>query len=664
LDPWLLSGLLGLAAACVGPPSPRETGLADSGRPDSATPADEDGDGVSDAHEGRAQGWDTDGDGVPDYRDGDSDGDGVRDREEAGDGRLATAPVDSDDDGVPDVRDRDSDDNGVGDGDELRADTDDDGQVDRVDPDDDGDRVADRRELEDVDHDRSADADGDGLPNYRDPDSDDDGIADGDERDLDTDGDGLADWADLDSDADGLADADEAGDADPQTPPVDTDGDGRADFRDTDSDGDGLSDSDEAGRGTSPRDADTDGDGVDDLVEVGAGTDPLDPGSDPRSRGDFVFVVPYEAPPEPARDTLAFRTDIQYADVYFLVDTTGSMRSEISTMRDTLVGIVDGVTCARSSRPCERDAQCRADEVCGPSGACIADSTNSACVANLWSGVGVFAGEPHSYRNVLSIQPDAWRTREALPGRADGSGANESLFQSVACVANPGFCLGAMCDSAGRGCPGFREQAVPIAVTVTDEGNECSGCAPGTGVAAGRQLRDAGITFVGIDADTYHEPQADLTQLAMGADSSGPGGEPLVFAGSEGAVAHAVTDAIDRVVDEVPLRVTVDVTDGAGDAGDASWFVERLEVQTAAAGCSAVQTADGNGDGVDDYYPAVAPGTHVCWEVVVRPNEVLEPADEPQVLVAELTVRGDGSPLDERRVFFVVPPRVAPPGLQ
>ena len=65
---------------------------------------DSDGDGISDAEEGRAEARDSDGDGSPDYRDFDSDNDGLSDRLE-GAPADASGPADTDGDGVENWRD-------------------------------------------------------------------------------------------------------------------------------------------------------------------------------------------------------------------------------------------------------------------------------------------------------------------------------------------------------------------------------------------------------------------------------------------------------------------------------------------------------------------------------------------------------------------------------
>ena len=76
--------------------------------------------------------------------------------------------------------------------------------------------------------------------------------------------------------------------------------------------------------GTDPLNPDSDNDGVSDLAEVdGTGTDPNDPTST-IPEGDFFVVLPYNG--DRAARPLRFSTNIEIADVFFLVDMTGSMQ--------------------------------------------------------------------------------------------------------------------------------------------------------------------------------------------------------------------------------------------------------------------------------------------------------------------------------------------------
>ncbi len=140
-------------------------------------------------------------------------------------------------------------------------------------------------------------------------------------------------------------------------------------------------------------------------------------------------------------------------------------------------------------------------------------------------------------------------------------------------------------------------------------------------------------------------------------------GSPLVFDGDGAAVRAAVTGAINEIVNGVPIRVTIEPTDEPEDDGDALRFIDYLETNTSGVGrCTAgLGTEDTDADGHDDAFPALTPGTDVCWDVVPVLNDFQEPDTSPLVYRARLTVFGDGSPLDSRLVYFLVQPRIEVP---
>jgi hypothetical protein len=340
---------------------------------------------------------DTDGDGIRDFQDIDSDNDGISDLVEAGidpsndsdnDGRVDGAvdengipttttpvqtPANTDGDLVPDYRDLDSDNDGLNDVEEAGlTDSNGDGLDDTPNesladpqgiPDEDSNGISNPLEPNNPDLpveidgngdgiiDDTTDSDGDGIPDITDGrpenfattpelDSDNDGIADvydlDDDNDgildtieeqgspeLDTDGDGVPDRLDLDADNDGILDLVESGqdaavvdsnndgvldsttdvdndgvmdvaDADDNNPesagsvtPIDTDGDGKRDFQELDSDNDGLSDMVEAGI---PASNDEDNDGmVDHEVDTNGIPTVITPASNPvDTDGDMV----------------------------------------------------------------------------------------------------------------------------------------------------------------------------------------------------------------------------------------------------------------------------------------------------------------------------------------------------------------------------------------
>ncbi len=665
---------------------------------------DSDGDGISDADEGSGQKVDTDGDGTPDYLDVDSDNDTILDAIEAGDGDLATLPVDSDSDDVPDYRDIDSDNNGILDEIELEADLDGDGIGDYADLDNDGDAGPDIIEilgdLADCDDDGTVDAtgtpaapadcDGDGVANYLDLDSDDDLISDKDESsDLDTNSDGILDRYDLDTDGDGLLDIDEAGDDDISTPPIDTDADLVPNFRDLDSDSDGLSDADEVANGTDPTNQDSDGDGVSDLVEVAAGTDPLDNMDNPAAYGDFVFVVPFEQPTLPPDDTLEFRTNIQIADLYFLIDRTGSMTQEHATLQSATFGvsaIVGALKCQDFGTTCNIDNDCAMDQICfnppsAPQGTCVQDpqvaNGGSGCIPDMWSGVGHFE-DCNEYRNTQHLQADPALTAANVDIGTGGSA--EPVLQSAACVADPTLCpgnnfSGSVCSADPSvtnpvGCAGYRPEAVRLLLHATDAGDQApSSCGvPHNATFPGDALAAAGINYVGLPGssdgggDPCNSATSCLTSIGVAAGTVDGMGNPFLSPQLDtGGVAFrdGIIDVVLEIAANKPLYVTIVATDEPNDAGDALQFLDYLEVNISGSGnCTTVNpTSDENVDGFQDAFPSLLGGTPVCWDVHPVASQNTAPAtSEAQLFLAKLTVFGDGSPLDSRDVYFVVPP--------
>src|SRR5690606_13452438 len=216
------------------------------------------------------------------------------------------------------------------------------------DVDDDGDQIYDIHEIGPNPL-QPIDTDNDGTPDFRDLDSDDDTIPDAIETNQDYDMDGDGNYVDLDSDDDCIPDQIEAR----GNPPVDTDGDHRPDFIDRDSDDDGVPDATEDancngvqdGNESSATNSDSDGDGVSDLIEVAAGTDPNNAADNPQANGDFVFVEPYMKPQSPTEDDLDFSTKLQAVDMYVILDRSGSMSNEITTVKNNLATAVSRLTC-------------------------------------------------------------------------------------------------------------------------------------------------------------------------------------------------------------------------------------------------------------------------------------------------------------------------------
>lgn len=227
---------------------------------------------------------------------------------------------------------------------------------------------------------------------------------------------------------------------------------------------------------------DTDGDGVPDVADEcpGAGFFRLADGT--CATGTTIYhTLPYGTS---AIDPLLLSTQIRTADVYFLMDTTGSMGGELSRLQTDLTsgtfvtgcsgGIVGAIRCT---------------------------------IPDAWFGVGYFDDYPVSpyggssdqvYRNVLSIQESLPTTQTAINGLRihwgnDGPESNTQALWAVATGGGLSSYLSAApaCASGRWGYPCFRAGTIPIVVHVTDApfhngpGNAYPYCVGGSWADAG-----------------------------------------------------------------------------------------------------------------------------------------------------------------------------------
>jgi hypothetical protein len=657
---FVCAALAALVFACGGP-----------GDDDGTNPpiGDEDADGISDADEGAATNTDTDGDGVPDYQDSDSDGDGIEDYREAGDGDPGTRPVDTDNDGTPDFRDLDADGNGVPDMIEGTGDIDGDGLGDFQDPDNDGDFIGDQFEIG-ADANNPVDTDADGTPDYRDIDSDGDTIPDQYESTTDFDMDGVGNWRDLDSDGDCRSDMLESGGT---VPPRDTDGDQRYDFIDRDSDDDGIADATEDtncngvrdGTETDAGNADTDGDGVNDLVEGAAGTNPNNPADNPQANGDFVFIVPYQDPPSPMEDDLDFQSRLQQVDMYVMLDRSGSMSTEFSTVRSNLNTVIRNLTCPP-----------------------IGTGNPATCIPDLWAGAGTigYAGTGgQAFVNSVDMQPNP--NVSGLDGTEPGGCCSEPLNFGVyaaitgngtASVSSCGIaavnarstCNGSPAANAGFtpfGYPCFRDGALPVVVLATDEpplaGGGTNTC-PAWSTVVLPQMTNRSAKLVGIVGDgAAASVTTDLRTMATNTGAvDSTNNQPLVFSGTGTNAAAAIENGIRTLANNIPLdmsAVASDVVQPGETVNAVAAFVDHLEtLQLGTPLCAnGLNDIDTNADTFDDAYVDVRAGTPVCWKLIPKINTTVPATDVPQLYRATIEVIGDGvTTLDTRDVFFLVPP--------
>lgn len=501
-------------------------------------------------------------------------------------------------------------------------------------------------------------------------DMDGDGIADAADGIGDPDMDGMPNQLDTDSDGDGLDDAVEhAG-----FPPCvyrDSDGDLDPDHLDPDSDNDGASDGDEVSRyGTNPLDPDTDGDDVYDLVEVSAGVDPLDATSR-LPEGDYFVILPYNG--GPIVDDLTFGTDIRVADVYFLVDSTGSMDAVINNVRDSLSDIASAI---------------------------------AVDIPDVQMGVGhfedfpfgpfvTFYGNPgdEPYEHLQDITDDVSLVRSALAGISLGQGGdgNEApvfaLYEAATGLGGTWMYTAsppATWSLPARECPMwpderrprigypcFRPGALPIMVLLTDYEWHNGGPTgtrwpyeniappPPSLVSAGVALNEIGARFIGVpiqDRDTLQYWPTDHEAMCEATGSVDAAGEPLVYPAIAGNVSDSIIEGIHVLADETPMLISTleenvefPPNPGGVDATEMIISIVPLEGYGPGAGEGYVRHDD-------MYFYGVTPGTRVVFTVTFE-NTIVPPPRISQVYRAVIAVMGNlHARLSERRVFILVPP--------
>jgi hypothetical protein len=509
-------------------------------------------------------------------------------------------------------------------------------------------------------------------------DSDGDGLWDDFERMTDQDGDGTPNHLDTDSDDDGLGDNVERG-AFMGCNAANTDGDALPDHLDNDSDNDGLGDREETERYfTDPLDADSDDDGFDDTAEIATMHDPRD-ATDRLAEDDFYVVLPYGGEPE-MRDLL-FGTAIRKADVFFMMDGTGSMTGEVSRLKSSLSTIVMQMAMTIS------DVGVGFGGFAGFGGP---GSGAATCILGICSYPdGPEGDEPFRLDSVITTDP-AQMQADVMLLTADYGGANwaSSAEAMYLAATGEGFTpwLGpqscpSIPDEEGRryGYPCFRPGALPILVVMTDTSSKNGPLTSGSGTydASGftmsprgphtydevlAAVNRIGARVIGIISGAEITSPTPIAQFRTWANETGTvdaSGAPIVFEiSSDGSgLDTSVVDAIRRLAEETPQDITTRTTDGIDiperDPGiDATLFIKAItpfEVYDSAGTARPEIVRD------DTTFYAVPPGSLVEFTVRFQ-NDFVEPLFTAQIFLAKIIVVGNGvADLDEHQVVIVVP---------
>jgi len=531
--------------------------------------------------------------------------------------------------------------------------------------------------------DGSAGADGGGVvvSCASETDSAGDGIFDEVETENDFEGDGTGNNNDTDSDGDGILDAEEHGTAEGCSA-VDTDGDGNFDFLDLDSDGDGLSDQEERETYfTDPYDDDSDDDGFIDLAEAATGSDPLDPSST-ISEDTFYVVLPYEG--EEVERELVFGTSVRKADVYFMLDGTGSMSSERDRLVSSLGTIVTEMTAALTDVGVGFGGFAGFGGPAGGSCMTVPGFPIESCPD------GPEGDEP--FRHDLSITTDLSTMQSGVMmlhtdyGGATWASSNEALYQAATGEGfqpyfGPQRCP-AVPDEEGRryGYPCFRPGALPIMVVLTDTSSKNGPGTSGTGT-----YDPANFTMSPRGPHTYEETLAELNRIGArvigvisGEEVSSPtpisqfetwaretgtvdaSGDPITFMiDSDGSgLGSGLVEAIRVLAEETPSDIDGVARDGEDrptEMGvDATNFIKNITPVSLFDG--ATETACPTASVCDDQlFYDVTPGQTVRFRVRFL-NDFQMPQSFAQVFLATIVVLGNGvAELDSRPVVIVVP---------
>ncbi len=405
--------------------------------------------------------------------------------------------------------------------------------------------------------------------------------------------------------------------------------------RGVDTDADGIPDTDEPAHGTNPTNPDSDGDGVNDGVEVLAGTDPTSASSTIPAT-DFYVVLPYMGPAE-VRE-LDFTARLGRGDIFFLVDTTGSMGVAINNVRSSLSTMIV---------PAISDA-----------------------IADVVMGVGDFRdfptdpyGDPGDWPLTVrqTMTADVTAVQTALNALRAGGGndgpeaAVEGLYRSV----SGGSCP----DGFGEAC--FRTSSHPIIVVVTDAemhngpsgANAYSGVTAHTFAEMTAALNAQNVKIVGAAVDPLsigfpfplpNVARPHLEELARQTSSRSVSGALTVYDAPGGSVSTAVVDGIVDLVgattQDVTSRTIDDTTDPAGV--DATRFITAVTPLRATRATSFDATT----------FYGVAGGTTVTFSVTFQ-NTFLAEQAYVQIFQAFIEVVDveSGTALDRRNVYIVVP---------
>ncbi len=429
--------------------------------------------------------------------------------------------------------------------------------------------------------------------------------------------------------------------------------------------------------GTSSSLPDRDGDGVPDVADDFPG----DPSRWSRSGGGIYHTLPFGG--AAVISPIDFTTRVTTADVYLLMDTTGSMGGEIANLRAGLT---------------------RGTYVPGCPGGVVA--AIKCMIPNAWIGVGRHDDYPVGpyggggdwvYRNLLDMTPSVSAAQAAV-NRLNTHWGNdwpESQTQALWAIATgnglgPYLAPKGGCSGGRWGYPCFRPGTIPIVVLFTDAPFHngpsgafryptslgggccarrctrtwwgrcvswactrwCTGVRPPTWPQVVAALNARNVKVVVVESANWGTAaENDIRALLRATGSVDARGRPyMISISSNGSgLSRAVVDAIWNLANNTRFDVSARAVDNPASPIDERGFVKRITVRgwgpgscRGASGATALQCT---------------PGTVVDFRVTFR-NDFVRPTTVPQVFNFEIHVLLDGTVQQRIPVRIVVPPAV------
>jgi len=342
----------------------------------------------------------------------------------------------------------------------------------------------------------------------------------------------------------------------------------------------------------------------------------------------------------------AFLARIATADVLFLVDVTGSMQQEIDAIRRTLRDVI-------------------APELI-------------ATIPDVQMAVAEFAdfpefpyGDPNDvpFRMLQESTAELSAVQTAvdrLPERS-GSDVPESHTQALWHVAtgraHGRYTPPARCPEGTVGYPCFRARGSRIILLFTDaEFHQGPGDSflyddpvirpePARYDEAVDELRGIGAKVLGLFSGDFGAGMAEahLRQIARDTGAVTPDGREIFEdIGSSGdRLGAGVVEVVRTLVEEVPIDISIEVSDYPGDGVDAAPFIGRSETTGATPRSGAID--------LGDRFETVQPGTRVRFRTTLF-NDSFPRTEEPQSYLLTITLVGDAvTSLQETLVEVVIP---------